>query len=73
MDALAAYRIALACELVASVRALRMQGRAPSGGALRAAFDVAAGILDPRMEDRPLDTDIAIASDLLDHEAFSQS
>ena len=72
-DALGAYRIALGCELVAGVRALRMQGRAPSGGALRAAFDVAAEILDPRMEDRPLDADIASAADLLDHEAFALS
>jgi histidine ammonia-lyase len=48
-----------------------MQGRAPSGGALRAAYDVAAEILDPRMEDRPLDTDIASAADLLDHEVFA--
>ena len=31
----AAYRIVLACELVAAVRALRLQGRAPAGGPLR--------------------------------------
>jgi histidine ammonia-lyase len=72
-EALGAYRIALGCELVAAVRALRMQGRAPSGGALRSAFDVAAGILDPRLEDRPLDADIATAADLLDHEAFASA
>jgi histidine ammonia-lyase len=48
-----------------------MQGRAPAGGPLRAAFEVAAEILDPRMEDRPLDTDIAAAADLLSHETFS--
>ncbi|MFB4312462.1 aromatic amino acid ammonia-lyase [Actinomadura sp. 21ATH] len=64
-ETLGAYRIALGCELVAAVRALRMQGRAPSAGPLRAAYDIAAGSLDPRVDDRPLDTDIAIAADHL--------
>jgi histidine ammonia-lyase len=64
-DAVAAYRLGLGCELVAAVRALRMQGRAPSGGPLRAAADLAGAVLDPRVEDRPLDTDIAAAADLL--------
>jgi histidine ammonia-lyase len=64
-DAVAAYRLGLGCELVAAVRALRMQGRAPSGGPLRAAADLAGSVLDPRVEDRPLDTDIAAAADLL--------
>ncbi|MGK5553001.1 aromatic amino acid ammonia-lyase [Actinomadura kijaniata] len=64
-DALAAARIALGCELVAAVRALRMQGRAPAGGPLRAAYDVAAAVLDERVEDRPLDADIATAADAL--------
>lgn len=64
-DAVAAYRLGLGCELVAAVRALRMQGRAPSGGPLRSAYDMAAAVLDPRVEDRPLDTDIAAAADLL--------
>ncbi|NEA21316.1 aromatic amino acid lyase, partial [Actinomadura bangladeshensis] len=41
------------------------QGRAPSGGPLRAAVDLAGTVLDPRVEDRPLDTDIAAAADLL--------
>jgi histidine ammonia-lyase len=57
--------VVLGCELVAAVRALRMQGRAPSGGPLRSAFDLAEAVLDPRVEDRPLDTDIAVAADLL--------
>ncbi|GAA0601050.1 aromatic amino acid ammonia-lyase [Actinomadura livida] len=64
-DAVAAYRLGLGCELLAAVRALRMQGRAPSGGPLRSAFDMAGAVLDPRVEDRPLDTDIAAAADLL--------
>ncbi|WP_329519803.1 aromatic amino acid ammonia-lyase [Spirillospora sp. NBC_01491] len=64
-DAVAAYRIGLGCELVAAARALRMQGRAPAGGPLKGAFDLAAAVLDPRVEDRPLDADIAVAADLL--------
>lgn len=66
-DAVAAYRLGLGCELVAAVRALRMQGRAPSGGPLRSAWDMAGAVLDPRIEDRPLDADIAAAADLLPH------
>lgn len=64
-DAVSGYRITLACELVAAARALRMQGRPPSGGPLREAYDLASDVLDPRVEDRPLDTDIASAADLL--------
>jgi histidine ammonia-lyase len=64
MDAVTAYRTALACELVACVRALRMQGRTPAG-ALSVVFEKASAVLDPRVEDRPLDADIAAAADLL--------
>ncbi|GLW62465.1 histidine ammonia-lyase [Actinomadura rubrobrunea] len=64
-DAVGAYRIGLGCELVAAVRALRLQGRTPAGGPLKSAFDMSAAVLDPRVEDRPLDTDIAAAADLL--------
>jgi histidine ammonia-lyase len=71
-EAVAAYRIALACELVAAVRALRMQGRSPAAGLLRAAYDLAANTLDPTVEDRPLDTDITTAGTLLTHASFSQ-
>lgn len=80
-DAVAAYRAVLACELAAAVRVLRMQGRAPAagpghrvfagpghrvfGGPLRAAYDAADAVLDPRTEDRPLDADLAAADGLL--------
>jgi histidine ammonia-lyase len=65
-DAVAAYRAVLACELAAAVRVLRMQGRAPAeGGPLRAAFDAADAVLDPRTADRPLDADLASAEGLL--------
>ena len=65
-DAVIAYRAVLDCELVAAVRVLRMQGRAPGSGPLRAAFDAADAVLDPRTADRPLDADLAVAEGLLD-------
>ncbi|MFI5063874.1 MAG: aromatic amino acid lyase, partial [Streptosporangiales bacterium] len=61
----AAYRAVLGCELVAAVRVLRMQRRAPAAGPLRDAFDAAAAALDPDTADRPLDADLAVAEDLL--------
>ena len=61
----AAYRAVLCCELVAAVRVLRMQGRSPAAGPLRAAFDAADAALDPEMADRPLDADLTAAEDLL--------
>lgn len=63
-EAVTAYRIVLACELVAAVRALRMQGRAPSGR-LGEVFARAVEVLDARVEDRALDGDIAAAGELL--------
>jgi histidine ammonia-lyase len=63
-DTVAAYRIVLACELVAAVRALRMQDRGPSGR-LGEVYARAAEALDPHMEDRALDGDITTATDLL--------
>ncbi|HKB30995.1 MAG TPA: aromatic amino acid ammonia-lyase [Streptosporangiaceae bacterium] len=64
-DAVSAYRVVLACELVAAVRALRIQARVPAGGELRHAYDVADAVLDPRMADRPLDGDVAAATGIL--------
>src|SRR5229473_854184 len=64
-DVVPAYRAALACELVGAVRALRMQGRAPAGGALRRAFALADAVLDPRTADRPLDADLSAAAEVL--------
>jgi histidine ammonia-lyase len=65
-DAVAAYRAVLACELAVAVRVLRMQDRAPDqGGPLRAAFDAADAVLDPRTDDRPLDADLTAAEGLL--------
>lgn len=64
-DTAAAYRIVLCCELVAAVRALGMRGRPPASGPLRSAYELAAGTLDPRVEDRPLDADVDAADRLL--------
>jgi histidine ammonia-lyase len=64
-DVVPAYRAALACELVGAVRALRMQGRAPAGGALCRAFALADAVLDPRTADRPLDADLSAAAEVL--------
>src|SRR6185437_7098236 len=62
-----AYRIVLACELVAAVRALRLRGLRPGPGSpvLAAAFDLAASALPDETSDRPLDADLAIAQTLL--------
>lgn len=66
-DSVAAYRAVLACELVAAIRALRMQGRKPApGGGLRRAYDLADSALDARTADRPLDGDLQAAEGLLD-------
>jgi histidine ammonia-lyase len=64
-DTVAAYRIVACCELVAAVRALGMLAMPPAPGPLRAAYDLAAGALDPRVEDRPLDGDLDTADRLL--------
>jgi histidine ammonia-lyase len=64
-DTVAAYRIVVACELIAAARALGMRGTPPAHGPLRQAYELAAGALDPRTEDRPLDTDVDTASQLL--------
>jgi histidine ammonia-lyase len=62
-----AYRIVLACELVAAVRALRLRGIRPPGRSLAEAFDLAAGGLSPDTADRSLDGDLATAQGLLAH------
>jgi histidine ammonia-lyase len=61
-----AYRVVLACELVAAVRALRMRGVRPVGRALASVFDRADVTLPASVADRPLDGDLAAAEELLD-------
>ncbi|MEU9122024.1 aromatic amino acid ammonia-lyase [Streptomyces sp. NPDC048506] len=61
------FRQVLACELVAAVRALRLRSLAPDPDLpLATAYALAADALDPRMEDRPLTDDVAVATGLLD-------
>ena len=55
----------LACELVAAVRALRLRGIRPGAPCLAAAFNLAARSLPADTADRPLDSDLAAAQDLL--------
>lgn len=64
-DITGAYRIVLACELVAAVRALRLHRTRPGTPGLAAAFDLAAGVLPASTADRPLDSDLEMAQDLL--------
>ena len=65
-DAVAAYRAVLACELIAAIRALRLQARTPAGdGGLRDAYDLADSALDRATADRPLDSDLAAADGVL--------
>jgi histidine ammonia-lyase len=60
-----AYRIVLACELVAAVRALRLRDLIPGSPVLAVAFELAASVLPADTSDRPLDADLAIAQTLL--------
>jgi histidine ammonia-lyase len=67
LTAATAYRLVLACELVAVVRALRQRGltldpAAPTGKALAAV----APRLDPDGEDRSLSVDVEVAAGLFD-------
>jgi histidine ammonia-lyase len=64
-DIVPAYRIVLACELIAAVRALRLSGAGAGAGALAAAFERAAAALPADTSDRPLDGDLAIAQGLM--------
>ena len=64
-DVVDAYRIVLACELVAAVRALRLRGVRPAGSGLAAAFDQACVALPAGSADRALDADLVAAQSLL--------
>ena len=64
-DVAGAYRIVLACELVAAVRAMRLRGLRPASAPLAEAFDRAARVLPADTADRPLDTDLSAADSLL--------
>jgi len=57
--------VLLAAELVAAVRALRMAPERLTGGIARHAFDLAAGVLDDDVADRPLGVDLERAAGVL--------
>ncbi|MGO9503160.1 MAG: aromatic amino acid ammonia-lyase [Streptosporangiaceae bacterium] len=63
-DVIDAYRVVLACELVAAVRALRLRGISPGGQGLAAAFERASAALPAGTADRPLDGDLTSARTL---------
>jgi histidine ammonia-lyase len=63
--AVSAYRVVLACELVAAVRALRLRGTRLAGGSISAILDRALAVLPAATADLPLDEDLALAQDLL--------
>jgi histidine ammonia-lyase len=67
VEAAASYRLVLACELVATVRALRLRGTTPDPSTpAGAAFALVTRHLDPPGEDRPLTSDVEAATTLLD-------
>jgi len=73
-DTVRAFRVVLACELVAAVRALRLRELRPRSAVLAQAFDLADAALPASMADRPPDEDLTAAGQLLaglaDPEAF---
>lgn len=58
-------RTVFACELVAAVRALRQRSTQPAGAPLRAVYHQCLCALPDDDEDRPLDTDIAAAEQII--------
>jgi histidine ammonia-lyase len=56
----------LGCELVAAVRALRMDPDRLPGSPLRAVYDAAAAVLHEDRADRPLSDDLAAAVRLVE-------
>jgi histidine ammonia-lyase len=57
--------VVLGCELVAAVRALRMDPERVPRGPLRATYDLAAGVLSEERTDRPFTDDLAAAVHLV--------
>ncbi|HUC21671.1 MAG TPA: aromatic amino acid ammonia-lyase [Streptosporangiaceae bacterium] len=64
-DTVRAFRVVLAGELVAAVRALRLRELRPRSDVLAQAFDLADTALPVSMADRPPDEDLAAAGQLL--------
>ncbi|HWO61348.1 MAG TPA: aromatic amino acid ammonia-lyase [Umezawaea sp.] len=67
LRSLTAFRLLLACELVAALRALRLRGITPADGTpTRTAYDLAVARLNPSTVDRQLSPDVEVAALLLD-------
>ncbi len=64
-DVTGAYRLVLASELVAAVRALRMRGIRPAGAELARVLALSKAALPADLADRPLDEDLVVAQELL--------
>ena len=58
--------VVLACELIAAVRAIRMDPDRLPGGPLREVFEKAAAVVDEERADRPLSDDLARAVRLVE-------
>jgi len=65
-ETLRALRVAVATELVVSVRALRLAGHEPVGTGTRLLWRAATERLDPELADRPLHPDIEAARALIE-------
>ena len=65
-EALRAFRVVVAGELVAVVRGLRMKGTRSFSSEVRRVFDDALEVLDEEVEDRRLDLDLVRAGQFLE-------
>jgi len=65
--------VVLACELLAAVRALRMDPERLPSSPVRGVYDLADGVLSDAMWDRPLDHDLAAAVGLVDAGLVSEA
>ena len=64
-DALRWYRLVVACELLAAIRALRQRGTVPPAGLGRELFEVAGRRLETGAADRVIGPDVTAAGELL--------
>ncbi|MEY9871769.1 histidine ammonia-lyase [Streptacidiphilus sp. MAP12-33] len=66
LDSVEPFRLVLACELLAAVRALRLRDTVPAGdGELRAFYDRARSVVESGTADQQLTTAVQAAADLL--------
>lgn len=66
LESVERFRLVLACELMAAVRALRMRGHVPRGSAdLEGFYQSAAAVFNPDTADRDLTEDVHRAAEML--------